>query len=315
MRRRHVAVLALALAGAGPAYDIAAADDRRWTPRERADLLEPWSLEPGAAGPPSPRPLDPARPGAAPGEPRIDGGVDAGAPGSPSLPTGQGVEVVRCRQITLGQPARADRLAAFLRSGSDLETARRAVGGVEVTERTRDYALADLEPDIRDEIATLPVGGWSRVRTTRGRATLFQLVSRDRRDAASLPALGSGLGAEETARLQRLQRPRPPVPVVHDETGDTEAAVVVQQVPPEYPSGATTSGQVTVRVRIGRADDVVDVSLENSTDPVFEAAALYAARRSTYRAARRDGIPESSEVVVTFNFVAPQQQPQPQPND
>jgi TonB family protein len=286
--------------------------DARLTPRERADLLEPWALEPRPGE--VPMPVPPVLPVPAPPAADVPTDAEFGTPQTqpqaPGASDGVGVEIVRCRQLTIGQPARAERLAALLQSGADLETARRAVGGADIVERTREYALDELEPDIRAEIASLPEGGWSRVRTTRGRATIFQVVAKSRRDAATLPQLGAGLGHEEQARLQATLKPRPaPVQPVQDETRDVDAAAVVQQVQPEYPQGATTSGEVTVLVRIGRADDVIDAEVQNSTDPQFNEAALRAARRSTYRAARNDGIPEVSTVTVTFKFVAPAQAP------
>ena len=282
-----------ALAGADP----------RWTERERSDLLEPWSMEPGTATSAAPTPSRSQPPASDAPDAGRDAAADAARPGV--VPQGEGIDVVRCRQLIISQPARAERLVALLRAGTDLETAKRSLGGVDVVERTRDYPLADLEPDIRQEIAGLSDGGWSRVRTTRGRAVVFQLVAREHRDPASLPAFGTGLGADEMARVQRLQRPRPAPRPVRDETSDAEGAAIVQQVDPEYPAGATESGSVTVRVQLGRADDVVDVQIESATHEIFKDAALRAARYSTYRTSRRDGIPEVSSVTVTFNFVAP----------
>jgi TonB family protein len=309
VRRR--AVLILGVWGAMAAPGRAANElDPRLTPRERADLLEPWALEPRPGEVPMPvPPVLPVPPAAdVPTDAEIGSPATEQPSPSPSPSDGVGVEIVRCRQLTIGQPARAERLAALLQSGADLETARRAVGGADIVERTREYVLDDLEPDIRAEIASLPEGGWSRVRTTRGRATIFQVVAKSRRDAATLPELGAGLGQEEQARLQATLKPRPaPVRPVQDETRDAEAAAVVTQVQPEYPQGATTSGEVTVLVRIGRADDVINAEVQSSTDPQFNDAALRAARRSTYRAARTDGIPSVSTVTVTFKFVAPAQ--------
>jgi hypothetical protein len=276
----------------------------RWTARERGDLLEPWSLEPDLR--PVPRPVE--RPALPTGDEPQAGGADE--PTRPAaLPEGEGVVVVRCRQIVIGQPARAQKLLELLRAGAQLETAKRSLGGVDVVERTRDYPLEDLEPDIQSEIHGLEEGDWSRVRVQGGRAIAFQLVARERRALESLPALGAGLGPEEQARVQRLQRPRPVARPMVDETRDADAAAVVQQVQPDYPPGTTESGTVTVRVRLGRADDVVAVEIENSSNPIFDEPALRAARRSTYRTSRRDGIPETSVVSVTYNFVAPQVPP------
>jgi hypothetical protein len=296
------ALVVCAVLVVGTVLATCAGADPRWTERERNDLLEPWSMEPGAGAPLT----LPARPQPPVSDaPEAGGDPTSGAPRPGVVPAGEGIEVVRCRQLVISQPARAERLVALLRGGADLETAKRSLGGVHVAERTRDYPLADLEADIRAEIAAMNAGDWSRVRQTGGRALVFQLVAREHRDPASLPAFGTGLGPDELARVQRLQRPRPAPRPVRDETADAEGAAIVQQVDPEYPAGATESGSVTVRVQIGRADDVVDVQVESATHDIFKEPALRAARHSTYRTARRDGIPELSSVTVTFNFVAP----------
>jgi TonB family protein len=66
---------------------------------------------------------------------------------------------------------------------------------------------------------------------------------------------------------------------------------------------------VTVDVEVGLSDDLIDARIVHSSDTIFETSATDAARRSQYRSARRNGIPERGRVTMTFKFVAPQTPP------
>jgi TonB family protein len=222
---------------------------------------------------------------------------------------GDEVAVVRCRQVLVGYPEHARRLSALLRSGATFEEARRAIGGVDMVERQRDYALEDLEPDLRTEIEALPEGGWTRVRTWRGRSALVQLVARLQRSRSSLPVLGEGLSEAERERLSSRFRlnaapPPPQRPQNPDETAVQHAAVL-EQVKPETPADAQEGGEVVVVVEVGREGEAVDVRVRSSTNPALEEAALNAARRSRYRAATRLGIAEPGTVTLSFRFAPP----------
>jgi len=217
--------------------------------------------------------------------------------------------VVRCRQIQIGHPQHARRLASLLRAGAALEDARRAIGGIEVVERQRDYALEDLEPDLRREIEALPDGGWTRPRTWRGRSVLVQVVGRLRVSRATLPKLGEGLSDAERERLTTRYRlnaaPPPPRPKDSSESAMLQPAAVLEQVQPETPANVQDGGEVEVLVEVGREGEAVDVRVQYASNPALTDAALTAARRSRYRAATRLGIPEPGTVTLTFRFTAP----------
>ncbi len=317
---RHPAVVVLVTLFVAAAARAAGDIEVRLTPAESRDLLEPWTLEyesetaePLLVGQPVPVAANPdtvAAHTAAPLRPAppADDSEVGGSVGR------EKVLVVRCRQLLVGQRRAAERLARLLRAGAPLEDARKAIGSIDIDDRTRDYAVEDLQPDLRTEVETLPEGAWSTVRDWNGRAALFQVVSKQTRERRSIPELGAGLGTDEQNRLAREQRPIPPSRPrpANDETSDLEGAEVVNQITPEYPEGATKAGEVTILVTVGRSDEVTTLETLSSTDPVFDQAAQDAARRSTYRAQRQSGVPVGGTVRVTFRFPAPQTQ---QPHD
>jgi hypothetical protein len=285
--------------------------DPRWTPRERQDPLEPLSLEPVAGrGPgPPPAPADTTGGRATAGERPPTGG---GKPAAAAADSSESVAVVRLRAVIVGRTDQAQRLVELLRGGATLDAARRALGGLAGDEVTRELALEDLRPGLREEVQGLAEGGWTGVHPWRDRAALFQVVAKDNRRRSTLPKLGEGLDEKEQARLANLHHPMPTrAPRVEnpDQGREYQAAAVVQQERPAYPPSAMASGDVTVEVKIGLADDVVDAQVTSSTDPIFEPPALTAARRSTYRSARRNGVPEPASLRLTFRFVAPSTAP------
>jgi hypothetical protein len=322
-----IGCLAMLLAGAvRPAAAQLAQNSQAEPPEARvsgaeaADPLEPWSLEvkiSTGTPPPSRNPV----PIASALEPNPASGVDPATTRPPLQPSDadrperpadprdlEKVQAVTCRQLLIADPQKAARLATLLRSGASFEDAQRALGHVDVVEQSRDYALEELAPDIRAEIASLPVGGWSTVRPWRGRSAIFQVVAKDERERRALPQLGRGLGTDEQNDLaaDRRQVAKTRRPSSTEETADFENAAVVTQVSPEYPPNANGPGEVTVQVQLGASDDVIEAIVMHASDPVFEFPARDAARRSQYRSARRNGIPEKSAVTLTFKFVAPQ---------
>lgn len=317
MRLHRVALLLLL--GISPASPVgvcgAQSNDARLTREELADPLAPWTLEtsgrvPGGRSPQTDPAAGPLVPSDAPADSQLPPAVDRPL-------RGDEVAVVRCRQLLIGHPEHARRLATLLRAGAALEDAKRAIGGVDIVERQRDYALEDLEPDLRAEIETLPAGGWTRVRTWRGRSALVQVVARLQLSRSALPLLGEGLSDAERERLSASYRmnaapptPRTPAP---NETAILQPAAVLEQVKPETPANLQDGGEVVVLVEVGREGEAVDARVQYSSNPALEEAALTAARRSRYRAATRLGIPEPGSVTLTFRFASPGASPEENP--
>lgn len=277
------------------------------TALELGDPLEPLSLEPervASLPPSSPQPELPALPDT------IAQARGSAGRAERAYPEGEGSEqvvVVTCRQLLVSDPRKAERLGRLLRAGATLQEAERALGRIDVDEATREYAIDELQPELRAEIETIPIGGWSSVRLWRGRAALFQVVAKEERPRSSLPALGENLDAREQDRIAGLRRPnasgnRAPVQAA---TADAQPATVVEQATPEYPENVQVSADVSVQVTVGLSDDFVDARVLSSSNSLFDQPALDAAQRSTYRSARRNGIPERGTVTLNFHFVAP----------
>lgn len=78
-----------------------------------------------------------------------------------------------------------------------------------------------------------------------------------------------------------------------------------EQVPPQYPEQAAAEGlegRVLVKVLVGTDGSVKDVSVEESTDPVFDAAAVKAVLQWRFEPATRGGEPVEASVVIPFDF-------------
>jgi TonB family protein len=75
-------------------------------------------------------------------------------------------------------------------------------------------------------------------------------------------------------------------------------------VTPVYPPLARDSGSVLVEVRVGRAGNVIDATAVRSS-PSFDAPALDAARRWTFRPARMHGAPIEAFAYIVFAFRQP----------
>jgi TonB family protein len=230
------------------------------------------------------------------------------------------VEVVRCRQVLVSDPERAALLGRMLQQGTPLEEATRKLGIVDHVQSVRDYALEDIDTALRAQLETLPDSAWSSGHRWRGRTVYVQLLRREMRARGSIPKLGEGLDESErqrVAQLQRLQRQDARTQAVDP---GVEPASVVEQEPPKYPAAATGAGEVRLRVDVGRLGEVLDVTVEYASDPVFETPAIEAARSSLYRAAKRPpGIAEPGTVTLTYKFAAPDapgsQQHDPQEQD
>jgi len=301
-----VLVVALQLAlDPSRAQNVASTAPPGLTQREIDDPLEPLSLEPGVAPVLPPAPVIPDTAQAA-----LPESTRAAAADSTALPPAEPAEqvlVVQCRQLLVSDPRQAERLAVLLRAGKSLDEARRAVGTVDIDESTRTYALDELQPELGAEVDSLAPGSWSRLREWRGRSALYQVVSKEEKPRDSIPALGEGLDAAEQQRVAGLRRSQPaaaraaPAPA----EGDVQPATVVEKATPKYPEGIAESADVTVQVEVGLSDDYVGARIVSSTNAQFDQAALDAAQRSSYRSARRNGVPERGSVTIQFRFVAP----------
>lgn len=78
-----------------------------------------------------------------------------------------------------------------------------------------------------------------------------------------------------------------------------------EQIPPQYPEQAAAEGlegRVLVKVLVGADGTVKDVSVEESTDPVFDAAAVKAVLQWHFEPATRGGQPVEASVVIPFDF-------------
>jgi hypothetical protein len=270
---------------------------------EPADPLEPWTLEPRGFVPVAPFPSAGASPDTTalllPGATR-----SVPLPGDDEL-----VLLIVCRQVLISQPERAELLQQLLQVGVPLQEATRTLGIVDFVEIVREYAIDEVHPDVRAQILALPDSAWSTARPWRGRFAFFQILGREVRARGTLPRLGEGLGDQERARLSRLQRlPDTPQTQAPQPGQDYEPAQVVEQKQPDYPPAATETGEVVLVVEVGRGNSVLGVTVESSTDPIFEGPAIDAARASTYRAAQRGQVPEPGTVRLTYRFAAPNTQ-------
>ena len=299
-------VLGAARAQTPPAPPGAA---KRWVGRvpPPADPLDPWPLEPAPATQPTP---------VAPAVPTDTTAVavpDSAAPGAP-IDSSDVVEVVRCRQILVSDPARVPQLERLLHDGMPLEQALLTVGIADVDESRRVYALDDIDPRLAAEIAALPDSGWSTPRPWRGRTVLVQVLDREERPRHTLPKLGENLDDKEKSRLaSQLRAPERATTAQLTPEADYKPAAAVEQVQAQYPPAANEAGEVTVVVEVGRVGEVLGVRIENSTARIFEEPAIAAARASKYKAAERSGFAEPGTVRLTYKFAAPQAGTTPQP--
>lgn len=77
------------------------------------------------------------------------------------------------------------------------------------------------------------------------------------------------------------------------------------QSAPVYPEAAAAQGlegRVLVRVVVSASGAVEDATVESSTDPIFDAAALKAVAQWTFEPATRGGQPVEATVMIPFDF-------------
>src|SRR5712692_6779668 len=106
----------------------------------------------------------------------------------------------------------------------------------------------------------------------------------------------AGMFRSPSLNAPTLGTPPEDVAPESDETPFPIAAVM-----PLYPPLARDSGVVLVEVRVGRTGQVVDANAVRSTPP-FDAPALDAARRWTFRPARLHGASVESFAYIVFAF-------------
>ncbi|HEY0969023.1 MAG TPA: energy transducer TonB [Opitutaceae bacterium] len=86
-----------------------------------------------------------------------------------------------------------------------------------------------------------------------------------------------------------------------------EPPVPVRTVAPEFPTemrAQRVSGVVTVSVQIDESGNVTDSSVEKSSNPAFDPAAVAAVRKWKFKPAKKDGAAVAIRVSipVKFNF-------------
>lgn len=85
-----------------------------------------------------------------------------------------------------------------------------------------------------------------------------------------------------------------------------EPPVPVRTVAPEFPSemrAQRVSGLVTVSVQIDESGNVVDSSVEKSSNPAFDPAAVAAVRKWKFKPAKKDGAAVAIRVSIPVKFV------------
>ncbi len=100
--------------------------------------------------------------------------------------------------------------------------------------------------------------------------------------------------------------PMQPGDLIRPGLPNVQGPVPNQLASPAYPASAKGSGKrVTVQVRmlVDENGKVIDARVRDSGGPDFDAAALEAARRTTFYAATRDEIPGKMWTELNFDFV------------
>lgn len=86
----------------------------------------------------------------------------------------------------------------------------------------------------------------------------------------------------------------------------SEPPVAVRTVVPDYPPSMRregVSGVVTVKCTIDEQGNVVDPTVEKSTNGAFEEPALAAVKKWRFKPARQDGAPVAMKVSIPIKFV------------
>jgi protein TonB len=85
-----------------------------------------------------------------------------------------------------------------------------------------------------------------------------------------------------------------------------EPPVPVRTVAPEFPTemrAQRVSGVVTVSVQIDESGNVTDSTVEKSSNPAFDPAAVAAVRKWKFKPAKKDGAAVAIRVSIPVKFV------------
>jgi TonB family protein len=110
----------------------------------------------------------------------------------------------------------------------------------------------------------------------------------------------------ETVRFDESLPPPPaPTQTVFDVYGLDEPPQPIVQVQPEYPEKAKKAkleGSVIVAVVVDENGDVIDASIHHSSNPIFNDAALEAAKKMKFKPGRLKDKPVKVRVLIPFVF-------------
>lgn len=110
---------------------------------------------------------------------------------------------------------------------------------------------------------------------------------------------------EDAVTVGDVIEPMKPGDMIRKGLPNVQEPVPDQLASPAYPPSAAGSGKrltVRVRVLVDENGRVVDVKVRNEGEPEFDAAALDAARRTTFFPATRDDIPGRMWTELSFEF-------------
>jgi TonB family protein len=196
---------------------------------------------------------------------------------------------------------------AQFRGGSLPVLPVQAVGGGEVyleVSVNSAGAVTDVKP-LRTsspftEALTDAVGAWQfRPAEEAGEPAPGQTPDPSARKRIDARVFLAGMFRPPTLNAPTLGTPSVDVAAPSDDVPFPTAAV-----PPLYPLLARDSGVVLVEVRVGRAGNVIEANAVRSS-PAFDAPALDAARRWTFRPARLHGAPVEAFAYIVFGFRQP----------
>ncbi len=120
-------------------------------------------------------------------------------------------------------------------------------------------------------------------------------------DIGSRPAVAEQPRPTSKPIVQITPRPPTPPPAL----GETREPRVVRRVEPLYPPIARSQGiggRVTIRITVATDGSVENVKIEHSTSPLFNQAALKAARQMRFEPGLVNGKPVRADYLQTFDF-------------
>jgi protein TonB len=113
----------------------------------------------------------------------------------------------------------------------------------------------------------------------------------------------------ETVSFDESSYPPPaPTQIVFDVSGLDEPPQPLFQVQPEYPEKAKKAkleGKVIVVAVVDENGDVIDASIHYSTNPIFNEAALEAAKKMKFKPGRLKDKPVKVRVLIPVVFKLP----------